>query len=119
MIKDYESMIILKPQLNLDEAAKENEKIIAFLTENGGEFVKTDSWGKRQLAYPIQKNHEGYYFINYFKFDSENVKNINVITIFTNNSCATSSWIDTRRGNHGRCQSTKTKQSYVVWLDCQ
>lgn len=76
MIKDYESMIILKPQLNLDEAAKENEKIIAFLTENGGEFVKTDSWGKRQLAYPIQKNHEGYYFINYFKFDSENVKNI-------------------------------------------
>ncbi len=76
MIKDYESMIILKPQLNQDEAVKENEKIIAFYTENGGEFIKTDTWGKRQLAYPINKSNEGYYFINYFRFESENVKTI-------------------------------------------
>jgi small subunit ribosomal protein S6 len=76
MIKDYESMIILKPQLNQDEAVKENEKIVAFITDNGGELIKTDSWGKRQLTYPINKANEGHYFINYFRFESLNVKTL-------------------------------------------
>jgi small subunit ribosomal protein S6 len=76
MIKDYESMIILKPQLTNDEAVKENENAVAMITENGGELIKTDVWGKRQLAYPINKQHEGHYFINYVKMDSEKVKSV-------------------------------------------
>ncbi len=76
MIKDYESMIILSPRLNQDEAAQENDKIVSFITGNGGELIKTDVWGKRQLAYPIEKNNEGYYFINYFKFESEDLMNL-------------------------------------------
>jgi len=76
MIKDYESMIILKPQFNQDEAAKANENAVSVITENGGELIKTDVWGKRQLAYPINKQTEGYYFINYFRIESEAVKGI-------------------------------------------
>jgi small subunit ribosomal protein S6 len=76
MIKDYESMVILKPQLTNDEAVKENENAVSVITDNGGELIKTDIWGKRQLAYPISKQHEGHYFINYFKMDSEKVKNV-------------------------------------------
>lgn len=76
MIKDYESMIILKPQLSQDEAVAENEKAVSVLIENGGELIKTDAWGKRQLAYPINKLNEGYYFINYFKTESERIKGI-------------------------------------------
>jgi small subunit ribosomal protein S6 len=76
MIKDYESMIILKPQLSQDEAVAENEKAVSVLIENGGELIKTDAWGKRQLAYPINKQNEGYYFINYFKTESERIKGI-------------------------------------------
>jgi len=77
MIKDYESMIILKPQLTQDEVVKENEKVIAVITDNGGELIKTDVWGKRQLAYPIKKQNEGHYFINYFRMESLNVKTLN------------------------------------------
>lgn len=76
MIKDYESMIILKPQLSQDEAVSENEKAVTVITDNGGELIKTDSWGKRQLAYQIEKMSEGHYFINYFRMDSDNVKNL-------------------------------------------
>jgi small subunit ribosomal protein S6 len=76
MIKDYESMIILKPQLTNDEAVKENENAVSVIADNGGELIKTDIWGKRQLAYPISKQHEGHYFINYFKMDSEKVKSV-------------------------------------------
>jgi len=77
MIKDYESMIILKPQLNQDEVIKENDKAVAVVTDNGGELIKTDVWGKRQLAYPIKKQNEGHYFINYFRMESLNVKTVN------------------------------------------
>jgi small subunit ribosomal protein S6 len=76
MIKDYESMIILKPQLTQDEAAKANEQVLAVVTDNGGELIKTDTWGKRLLAYPISKQNEGHYFVNYFKLDSDKVKSI-------------------------------------------
>ncbi|TFH44554.1 MAG: 30S ribosomal protein S6 [ANME-2 cluster archaeon] len=76
MIKDYESMIILKPQLSQDEAVKVNENAVLIITENGGELIKTDVWGKRQLAYPINKQNEGFYFINYFRIDSDKIKDI-------------------------------------------
>lgn len=74
MIKDYECMIILKPQLTQDEAVNENEKVVSVITENGGELIRTDTWGKRQLAYQISKQSEGYYFINYFKLESTSIK---------------------------------------------
>lgn len=76
MIKDYESMIILTPQLSQDEANKANESAVTVITDNGGELIKTDAWGKRQLAYPINKQTEGHYYINYFKIDSEKIKDI-------------------------------------------
>jgi len=70
MTKQYESMIILEPGLSMEEVQKENERIINLIKDNGGEVTKTDSWGKRFLAYPIQKKSEGYYLINYFSLDS-------------------------------------------------
>lgn len=76
MIKDYESMMILTPQLSQDEAVKENENAVSVITDNDGELIKTDEWGKRQLAYPINKQTEGYYYINYFRIDSEKIKDI-------------------------------------------
>ncbi|HOD18168.1 MAG TPA: 30S ribosomal protein S6 [Candidatus Cloacimonadota bacterium] len=76
MLKNYESMIILKPQFSQEEAIKANDAAVSVIKDNGGELIKTDIWGKRQLAYPIQKQTEGYYFINYFKADSDQIKNI-------------------------------------------
>jgi len=76
MTKDYELMIILTPKLNADEANSMNETLMGIIKENGGEIIKTDPWGKRMLAYPINKFQEAYYFVNYFKLDSLAVKKI-------------------------------------------
>ena len=74
MTKDYELMVILSPRLNADEANSLNDGLMAQIVENGGEVIKTDSWGKRMLAYPINKVQEAYYYVNYFKLDSQAVK---------------------------------------------
>ena len=47
MTKDYELMVILVPTLSADEANAMNDSLMALVTENGGEIVKIDPWGKR------------------------------------------------------------------------
>lgn len=74
MIKDYELMMMYTPKLNADEANAANEAVLTQLRESGAEIIKTDPWGKRILAYPIEKAQEAYYFVNYFKLDSLAVK---------------------------------------------
>eukprot|EP00828_Plagiopyla_frontata_P028296 TRINITY_DN3663_c0_g1_i1.p2 TRINITY_DN3663_c0_g1~~TRINITY_DN3663_c0_g1_i1.p2 ORF type:complete len:299 (+),score=23.04 TRINITY_DN3663_c0_g1_i1:256-1152(+) len=76
MIKNYESMIIIEPALSEDEAVVANEKIAGYITEQGGEVVKTDKWGRRKLAYEINKKKEGYYFVNYFTFENLKIKDL-------------------------------------------
>jgi len=76
MTKDYELMVILNPRLNADEADALNESILGQVRDNGGEIIKTDPWGKKMLAYPINKVNEAYYYVNYFKLDSLAVKTL-------------------------------------------
>lgn len=76
MIKNYESMIIIEPTLSEDEAVAANGKIASYITEQGGEVVKTEKWGKRKLAYEIDKKKEGYYFVNFFNFENLKIKDL-------------------------------------------
>lgn len=76
MTKDYELMVMFTPKLNADEANLANEALLNLLRENEAEIIKTDAWGKRMLAYPIEKLQEAYYYVNYFKLDSLKVKSI-------------------------------------------
>lgn len=69
-------MVIFSPKLSADPAKLANEKLMTLITDNGGEFIKTDDWGKRFLAYPINKVNEGWYFVNYLRFNSLEIKNI-------------------------------------------
>lgn len=76
MLTNYESMVIIQPLVNDEEAGKENEKFLTFIKEKGGEIIKTDVWGRRKLAYEIKKQKEGYYFVNYYKVDAAAIKEI-------------------------------------------
>jgi len=53
----------------LEDPKEEVEKIEGVLRNLGGEIAKTDIWGKKRLAYPIQKKNEGVYVL--FNFDME------------------------------------------------
>jgi small subunit ribosomal protein S6 len=72
-VNTYESMIILNPDFTEEELQAENEKILSLIKSLGGEFLKTDDWGKRTLAYEIKKKREGYYLINYFRLDTKKI----------------------------------------------
>lgn len=69
MLKKYESMILISPAMNEESVKAENANVQTFIKENGGEVLNTDEWGKKRLAYEIQKAREGYYFVNYFNFE--------------------------------------------------
>ena len=59
----YEAMDIVTPEME-DEAIKGViEKFSGIITANGGEIEKTDEWGRKKLAYPIDYKTEGYYVL--------------------------------------------------------
>lgn len=67
-MNQYESIIIVNP--NLDEAGLKalEEKFTGLINENG-KLESVENMGKKKLAYEIKKNKEGYYII--FKFESK------------------------------------------------
>ncbi|AXX93400.1 30S ribosomal protein S6 [Malaciobacter molluscorum LMG 25693] len=66
-LKHYETMFILKPTLTEEETKAQIEIVKSNIEKNGGEIVSFDDMGTRQLAYEIEKNKRGYYFVIYFK----------------------------------------------------
>lgn len=59
----YEAMYIVTPEME-DEAIKGViEKFSGIIIANGGEIEKTDEWGRKKLAYPIDYKTEGYYVL--------------------------------------------------------
>jgi small subunit ribosomal protein S6 len=64
-VREYEVTVIIQPQLEEDERAKLIESISELLVPGAAEEDKpvADVWGMRRLAYPIQKNTEGYYLL--------------------------------------------------------
>ena len=67
MMRKYETIFILNPSLD-EEAVKANIEKFKGVIENGGGTVENvDFWGKRKLAYEIEKVNEGYYTLINFK----------------------------------------------------
>ncbi|MBE9030957.1 30S ribosomal protein S6 [filamentous cyanobacterium LEGE 11480] len=62
----YETMYILRPDLNDEQVDQEIEKYQGFIKENSGELSETQHRGKRRLAYEIDRFREGIYIqMNY------------------------------------------------------
>jgi len=70
-MRKYETIFILHPSLD-EEAVKANvEKFKGVIENNGGEVENVDAWGKRKLAYEIQKVGEGHYTLINFNANPE------------------------------------------------
>ncbi len=70
-IRHYETMFIVKPTLTAEQIQSEIETVKANIEKNGGEIAATDDMGSRELAYEIQKNKRGYYYLIYFTAPTE------------------------------------------------
>ncbi len=65
-MNDYELMYILHPRLTAQEVEETTQRIAGLITNAGGEIVSVDPWGRRRLAYPIDRNLEGSYVLMTF-----------------------------------------------------
>ena len=62
----YELALVLNPALEEEAKTEEFNKVQDLITRFGGTIDKVDDWGKKRLAYEIQKVNEGfYYFITF------------------------------------------------------
>jgi small subunit ribosomal protein S6 len=57
----YELGVITDPEVPPEEETSALERLEAIITDAGGEVSDRDSWGRRQLAYPIKKKNYGVY----------------------------------------------------------
>ncbi len=57
----YELAVILRPDLDDEAKSAEVQKVQDLITRFNGTVDKIDDWGKKRLAYPIQKLNEGFY----------------------------------------------------------
>ncbi len=69
----YELMTIHRPELAEANARRESQVLRQFLEESDATVVKVDFWGKRRLAYEIDKAREGYYTVITFEGVSHHV----------------------------------------------
>lgn len=84
-MKTYETVTILKPQLNDNEVATLIEKIKGLITAGKGELLAEEKLGRRRLSHEIKKNREGFYLYFRFKAEPNFVKKFND-TLKLNNS---------------------------------
>jgi|SRR5659263_227269 small subunit ribosomal protein S6 len=62
-LRQYEIMIILDPEIEERTVAPSLDKYLTVIKNDGGTVDKVDIWGKRRLAYDIQKKSEGIYAV--------------------------------------------------------
>ena len=61
-MENYEGLFIINPNIKEEDIKGVYKVISDNVTKNGGSIKKEDIWGKRQLAYPVKKFKEGFYY---------------------------------------------------------
>lgn len=72
----YELAIVLNAKIEDEERVAVLEKVKGYVTRFGGTITNVDEWGKKRLAYEVQKMKEGYYY--FIQFDAETTAPIEI-----------------------------------------
>ena len=75
-MRQYEVMVILDPSLDERTVAPSLDTFLNVIRTEGGSVDKVDVWGKRRLAYEIQKQTEGIYAVVRLQSEPDAVKEL-------------------------------------------
>lgn len=75
-LRAYEVMVILDPSLDERTVAPSLDTYLNVVRQDGGQVESVDVWGKRRLAYEIDKNAEGIYAVIDLKAEPATVKEL-------------------------------------------
>lgn len=81
-MRAYECTYILKPTLEEHAVAEKIERYSEIVSSRKGSVQHIDRWGKRKLAYPINKFQEGIYTMMKFTGDNDILKELNRVFRF-------------------------------------
>lgn len=82
-MKAYEVLFIVDPTINDETRAGAMKRIDTAITENGGVIDNVDNWGKRKLAYEIDKLTEGDYTLINFQADPDQIAELDRVCRIT------------------------------------
>jgi small subunit ribosomal protein S6 len=75
-MRNYELICILQPDLEETVSKEALERIQGWITTPGGTVDKTEIWGRRKLAYMIDKQTDGYYVLMNVSLDPKSVSEL-------------------------------------------
>jgi small subunit ribosomal protein S6 len=76
-VRAYEVMVILDPSLEERTVEPSLDKYLNVIRKDGGTVDNVEVWGRRRLAYEIQKNAEGIYAVITLNAEPDTVKEFN------------------------------------------
>jgi len=69
-MRTYELMVVLDPRMSEDDATQMTGDIRTLVENSGAEVIKMEVWGRRKLAYEIEKLKEGRYLLFYLSTEN-------------------------------------------------
>jgi len=70
-VRRYELMLVIRPDAPDDKVSAVIDRTTRYVVASGGQIVKVAPWGRRRLAYPIDRHREGSYHIIVFESPAE------------------------------------------------
>ena len=70
-MRRYELMLIIRPDAPDEKAAAVIDRTTRYVVASGGQIIKVAPWGRRRLAYPIDRHRDGSYHIVVFESPAE------------------------------------------------
>ncbi|MEE9257220.1 MAG: 30S ribosomal protein S6 [bacterium] len=75
-MRQYETMVMLSPDLEEEVVEERIANFEKQITEGGGEILDVERWGKKRLAYPINNQRHGIYFVVTYKSEMKTIQEI-------------------------------------------
>ena len=69
----YESLFIIRPSISDEETNALIEKMKGVAERTGAQFIKSENWGRKKLAYEVRRERKGTYVYFYFKAPNNTV----------------------------------------------
>ncbi|MEM7250818.1 MAG: 30S ribosomal protein S6 [Pseudomonadota bacterium] len=74
-MKHYEIVFLVHPDQS-EQVPAMNERYRSLIENGGGNVHRVEDWGRRQLAYPIQKIHKAHYVLMNVECEAENLEEL-------------------------------------------
>jgi small subunit ribosomal protein S6 len=69
--RQYEALYVVSPEITEEGVTELHERVAEIVDQLGGKIDKTDNWGRRRLAYEIDRHKEGTYVLELFSGPAE------------------------------------------------